>query len=304
MAENTERRVRPRGDEMSLRRAAEQTARRWERGAEDVPSVSPEVLVQVAAAAGIPEQDVRRAMWDLASEKTAEPHSLAWKLYGPARLRAVREVDRPAGRTREHLEGLLRLEQGLKVRRKTEMGSLWDPGDELGTVRRALDFSGDRTLLKTRSVELRVDAVDEERCAANLTADVSNPRSEYLPLGGLPRADPAPTHPAPGPPQRSAPLSVGGILGATLAALFVLAGMQNGLFLLGVLPALAAPAFCFRVAYRRTTTDIRRALDDLLDAVEQDPAGGEQASDRGDREPGTIKGLKPITRFTSPPRDE
>jgi hypothetical protein len=278
MAENSERRLRPAEVEMILRRASELNARRWERGAEDVPSVSPEVLVQVAAAAGIPEQDVRRAMWDLASEKTAEPHSLAWKLYGPARLRAVRQVDRPAGRTREHLEGLLRLEQGLKVRRKTEMGSLWDPGDELGMVRRALDFSGDRTLLKTRSVELRVDAVDEERCAANLTADVSNQRSEYL--------------------------SLGGILGATLAALFVLAGMQNGLFLLGVLPALAAPAFCFRVAYRRTTTDIRRALDDLLDAVEQDPSQKEQSPDRGDRQPGTIKGLKPIPRFTSPPRDE
>jgi len=278
MAENTERRLRPAEVEMILRRASELNARRWERGSEDVPSVSPEVLVQVAAAAGIPEQDVRRAMWDLASEKTAEPHSLAWKLYGPARLRAVREVDRPAGRTREHLEGLLRLEQGLKVRRKTEMGSLWDPGDELGMVRRALDFSGDRTLLKTRSVELRVDAIDDERCAANLTADVSNQRSEYL--------------------------SLGGILGATLAALFVLAGIQNGIFLLGVLPALAAPAFCFRVAYRRTTTDIRRALDDLLDAVEQDPSQEEQPPDRGDRQPGSIKGLKPIPRFTSPPRDE
>ncbi|HEV2094467.1 MAG TPA: hypothetical protein VGR18_15005 [Rubrobacter sp.] len=278
MAENTEKRLRPAEVEMILRRASELNARRWERGSEGVPSVSPEVLVQVAAAAGIPEQDVRRAMWDLASEKTAEPHSLAWKLYGPARLRAVREVDRPAGRTREHLEGLLRLEQGLKVRRKTEMGSLWDPGDELGMVRRALDFSGDRTLLKTRSVELRVEAIDEERCAANLTADVSNQRGEYL--------------------------SLGGILGATLAALFVLAGMQNGFFLLGVLPALAAPAFCFRVAYRRTTTDIRRALDDLLDAVEQDPSQEEQPPDRGDRRPGSIKGLKPIPRFTSPPRDE
>src|ERR687894_439666 len=189
MAENMEKRLRPAEVEMILRRASELNARRWERGSEDVPSVSPQVLVQVAAAAGIPEQDVRRAMWDLASEKTAEPHSLAWKLYGPARLRAVREVDRPAGRTREHLEGLLRLEQGLKARRKTEMSSLWDPGDELGMVRRTLDFSGDRTLLKTRSVE----------------------------------QDPAPEDPSP---------------------------------------------------------------------------------DRGDRQPGTIKGLKPIPRFTSPPRDE
>lgn len=278
MAESDEKRLRPAEVEMILRRASELNARRWERGAGEAPSVSPEVLVQVAAAAGIPEQDVRRAMWDLHSEKTAEPHSLAWKVYGPARLRAVREVDRPAGRTREHLEGLLRLEQGLKLRRKTEMGSLWDPGDELGVVRRALDFSGDRTLLKTHAVELRVEAIEEERCAANLTADVGNQRGEYL--------------------------SLGAILGATLAALFVLAGMQNGLFLLGVLPALAAPALGFKLAYQRATVDIRRALDDLLDAVEQDPAPEDQPPDRGDREPGSIRGLKPIPRFTSPPRDE
>src|SRR3990170_3273024 len=179
MAENTERRLRPAEVEMILRRASELNARRWERGAEDVPSVSPEVLVQVAAAAGIPEQDVRRAMWDMVSEKTAEPHSFAWRFFGPARLRVVREVERPSERTREHLEGLLRLEQGLKLRRKTEAGSLWDSGDELGMVRRTLDFSGRRTLLKARDVELRVEAIEEERCDANLTADLSNQRSEY-----------------------------------------------------------------------------------------------------------------------------
>jgi len=278
MTEHTEKRLRPAEVEMILRRAAELNARRWEGASLDAPSISPEILVQVAAAAGIPEQDVRRAMWDLSSEKTAEPHSFAWKFYGPARLRAVREVGRPSGRTREHLEGLLRLEQGLKLRRKTEMGSLWDPGDELGMVRRTLDFSGDRTLLKTRMVEVRVEAVEEERSAANLTADIANQRSEYL--------------------------SLGGILGVTLAALFVLAGMQNGIFLLGVLPALAAPAFGFRLAYRRATVEIRRALDDLLDAVEQGPSKDEEPPERGDRPPGNIRGLKPIPRFTSPPRDE
>ncbi len=262
---------------MILRRASELNARRWEGISQDAPSVSPEVLVQVAAAAGIPEQDVRRAMWDLSSEKTAEPHSFARKFYGPARLRAVREVERPEGRTREHLEGLLRLEQGLKLRRKTEVGSLWDPGDELGVVRRTLDFSGDRALLKTRSVEVRVEGVEEERCAANLTVDVANQRGEYL--------------------------SLGGILGVTLAALFVLAGMQNGLFLLGALPAVAAPAFGFRLAYRRATVEIRRALDDLLDAVEQAPPKEEYPPNRGARPPGNIRGLTPIPRFTSPPRD-
>src|SRR3712207_2189588 len=124
MAENTEKRLRPAEVEMILRRASELNARRWSRDSQEAPSVSPEVLVQVAAAAGIPEQDVRRAMWDLASEKTAEPHTLGRKFYGPARLRAVREVEHPPERTREYLESLLRLEQGLKLRRKTEASSL------------------------------------------------------------------------------------------------------------------------------------------------------------------------------------
>jgi hypothetical protein len=278
MADGKDKRLRPAEVELILRRASELNARRWDRGSYEAPSVSPEVLVQVAAAAGIPEQDVRRAMWDMVSEKTAEPHSFAWRFFGPARLRVVREVERSAGRTREHLEGLLRLEQGLKLRRKTEAGSLWDAGDELGMVRRTLDFSGRRTLLKARDVELRVEAVEDERCGANLTADLSNQRGEYL--------------------------SLAGILGATLAALFVLAGMQSPLFFLGVLPVLAAPALGFKFAYHRACWEMRRALDDLFDTVEVDLPEEEVAQDRGDRPPGEIRGLKPIPRFTRQPKDE
>jgi hypothetical protein len=276
MADGKDKRLRPAEVELILRRASELNARRWDRGSYEAPSVSPEVLVQVAAAAGIPEQDVRRAMWDMVSEKTAEPHSFAWRFFGPARLRVVRE--RSAGRTREHLEGLLRLEQGLKLRRKTEAGSLWDAGDELGMVRRTLDFSGRRTLLKARDVELRVEAVEDERCGANLTADLSNQRGEYL--------------------------SLAGILGATLAALFVLAGMQSPLFFLGVLPVLAAPALGFKFAYHRACWEMRRALDDLFDTVEVDLPEEEVTQDRGDRPPGEIRGLKPIPRFTRQPKDE
>jgi len=269
MEGSNDRRLRPAEVEMILRRASELNSRRWNRDSYDTPSVSPEVLVQVAAAAGIPEQDVHRAMWDMASEKTAEPHSFARKFYGPARLRAVREVERPAEGAREYLEGLLRLEQGLKLRRKTEVGSLWDPGDELGVVRRTLDFSGERTLLKARMVELRVEGFGQERCEANLTADLSNQRGEYL--------------------------SLAGILGATLAALFILAGMQSPLFFLGVLPGLAAPALGFKFAYSRACLELRRALDDLLDAVED--SRPEEPPDRGDRPRGQIQGLKPIPRF-------
>jgi hypothetical protein len=280
MESEPSKRLRPAEVEMILRRAAELNSRRWSRDSHDMPSISPEVLVQVAAAAGIPEQDVRRAMWDLASEKTAEPHTLGWKFYGPARLRAVREVERPPERTREYLESLLRLEQGLKLRRKTEASSFWDSGDMLGVVRRTLDFSGRRALLKTHSVELRVEEIDEDRCGANLTADLSNQRGEYLSLGGL--------------------------IGATLAVLFVLAGFQNPLFFLGVPPALAAPGFGFRFAYRRACAEIRRTLEDLLDAAEEGPPQEEEEPpDRGDRPPGQIRGLKPIPRFApQPQRDE
>jgi hypothetical protein len=279
MARDSNNRLGPAEVEMILRRAAELNVRRRSRDPDEAPSISPEILVQVAAAAGIPEQEVRRAMWDLISEKTAEPHTFAWKVYGPARLRAVREMERPPERTREYLESLLRLEQGLKLRRKTEASSLWDSGDLLGVVRRTLDFSGHRALLKTQSVELRVEEIDEERCGANLTADLSNQRGEYL--------------------------SLGGILGATLGVLFVLAGFQNPVFLLGVPPALAAPGFGFRFAYRRACLEIRRTLEDLLDAAEEGPPQGEdEPPERGDRPPGQIRGLKPIPRFAPQPKNE
>ena len=279
MARDSNNRLGPAEVEMILRRAAELNVRRRSRDPDEAPSISPEILVQVAAAAGIPEQEVRRAMWDLVSEKTAEPHTFAWKVYGPARLRAVREMERPPERTREYLESLLRLEQGLKLRRKTEASSLWDSGDLLGVVRRTLDFSGHRALLKTQSVELRVEEIDEDRCDANLTADLSNQRGEYL--------------------------SLGGILGATLGVLFILAGFQNPVFLLGVPPALAAPGFGFRFAYRRACLEIRRTLEDLLDAAEEGPPQEEdEPPERGDRPPGQIRGLKPIPRFAPQPKDQ
>ena len=255
---------------MILRRAAELNARR--KTDDHAISVSPAVLLQVAAAAGIPESCVRRALWDLASEKTAEPHTLAWKLYGPSRLRAVREVAHPSYETREYLEGLLRDEQGLKLRRRTEASSLYDAGDLLGAVRRALDFSGHRSLLKARSVELRVEAVDEENCGANLTADVANQRGEYL--------------------------SLGGILSATCTLPVAIAGVQDPLFFVAVLPALVVPTVGFRLAYRKACADIRRTLDELLDAAEEGPPVDPATRDRGDREPGHIQGLKPIPRFT------
>lgn len=266
-----EERLTPAEVELVLRRAAELAARRPR--AAVVRSVSSEVLVEVASAAGIAERDVRRALFDLYGQKTAEPFTLARRFYGPARLRKVREIERSPERIREHLEELLRRDQGLKMRRKTEASTIFDSGDLLGTVRRALDFSGNRSLLKARSVELRVEGVGDGRSDANLTADVANQRGEYL--------------------------SLGGILGATLALPLAIAGVYDWLYFLGVLPALVAPAIGFKLAYQKACADARRAMDDLLDAAEEGVPGEGLSEETGeDRMPGQIPGLKPIPRFT------
>ena len=274
---NTENRLTPAEVEIVLRRAAELNAHR--KGSDTFAySISPEVLVQVAAAAGIAESDVRRALVELFSDRTVEPDTLAWKLYGKSRLKAVREVERPAEATRTRLEDFLRHEQGLKLRRKTEANSLWDAGDPLGTVRRALDFSGHHALLKVRSLELRVEDVGYGRSGISLIADVSNQRGEQL--------------------------SLGGILGATLALPLAIAGVYEWLYFLAVVPAFAAPGLGFKLAYKKTCADVRQALDTLLDAAEEEPAREDPSEQLPERKPGQIRSLEPIPKFTTQEEEE
>jgi hypothetical protein len=265
---NTENRLTPAEVEIVLRRAAELNAHR--KGSDTFAySISPEVLVQVAAAAGIAESDVRRALVELFSDRT---------FYGKSRLKAVREVERPAEATRTRLEDFLRHKQGLKLRRKTEANSLWDAGDPLGTVRRALDFSGHHTLLKARSLELRVEDVGYGRSGISLIADVSNQRGEQL--------------------------SLGGILGATLALPLAIAGVYDLLYFLAVVPAFVAPGLGFKLAYKKTCADVRQALDALLDAAEEEPAREEPPEQLPERNPGQIRSLEPIPKFTAQEEEE
>lgn len=269
----TQNRLTPAEVEMVLRRAAELGARRRD-SVSDARSISPKVLIQVAGALGIAERDIRRALFDLFSDKTAEPHTLAWRLYGPSRFRAVREFERPTETIRTYLEDLLRQEQKLKLRRKTVVSSLFDAGDLLGTMRRALDFSGHHPLLKARSVELEVEDASYGRSEVTLTADVANQRGEYL--------------------------SLGSILGATLALPLAIAGVYEPLYFLAVVPALVASGAGFRFAYRKACADVRRVMDDLLDTAEESPQGEEeeQHGEPRDRKPGQIPRLKPIPKFT------
>lgn len=275
MADNDRKQLKPAEAELVLRRAAELTARRAE-GETSNGYVSPELLVQVASAVGIPEADVRRALVDLRSAKAVEPDSLPKKLYGTARLRVVREIEQSAPSARADLESVLRLKHGLKLRDKTEASSTWDAGDVLGNVRRAMDFSDHRALFKVRSVELRVREASETRSQAYLTADFSNQRSEYL--------------------------SLGGIVGATLAVPAAIAGVYNPLYFLLVPPALAAPGIGFKLAYDKACGEIRRVLDFVLDAAERTPSPEPQEPEAQTSR--RVQGLNPVPRFTTRSRDK
>ncbi|CAN5536083.1 hypothetical protein BH24ACT22_BH24ACT22_03480 [soil metagenome] len=277
MANNDEKQLKPAEAEIVLRRAAELTSRRKESETSTNGYVSPELLVRVAAAVGIPEDDVRRALLDLRSAKAVEPDSVPKKLYGTARLRVVREVEQSAPSARADLEGVLKLKHGLKLRNKTESSSTWDAGEVLGSARRKIDFSDHRALFKVRSVELRVREASDTRSQAYLTADFSNQRSEYL--------------------------SLGGIVGATLAVPVAIAGVYNPLYFLLVPPALAAPGVGFKLAYDKACAEIRRALDFVLDSAERTPPtpDPEEPEDQNSRR---LHDLDPVPRFTTRSREE
>ncbi|MGI8648890.1 MAG: hypothetical protein ACR2KW_00700 [Rubrobacter sp.] len=269
---DTERRLRPSEVEAVLRRSAELNARRWSKLRQEGSTVSSEVVVQVAASAGIPEEDARRALLEISNRKAADPPSYQRTLLGPARVRAVREVEHPAEQTSEYLEELLRREAELKLRYKADGVSVWDPGSSGSVMRRTLDLSADRPLLKTRCVELLVEEADEERCRVDFIADLSNRRAEQASLAIL--------------------------LGITFALMFFLAGIQNPMFFLGVIPALFIPAGGFRLAYTKSRHDTMRVLDALQDAAEAGiPKEFRPTEQRGSRQAGEIQGLKPIPRF-------
>lgn len=241
MSERQHRRLSPAQAEAVLRRAAELNADESRAGGPR--DTSPEHLIEAADLAGIPEQQVRRALGELASGRSAEPRTLSRRLFGKSRVTVERELNAPAWIARERLEHLLRVEQGLKLRRSTDSGSLWDAGDDLGVVRRALDFSGERPLLKARCIELLVDERPGGQCRAKIIADLYEQRGEHI--------------------------SLAGILAATLSLPAAIAGVYEPLYFLAFPPALALPGLGFKLAYGNARGEASGALEAVLEAVEE-----------------------------------
>lgn len=241
MSERQHRRLSPAQAEAVLRRAAELNADESRGGGSR--SISPADLMDTADLAGIPEEQVRRALGELSSVRASEPRTLSRWLFGRSRVTVERELNAPAWLARERLEHLLKVDQGLKLRRSTESGSLWDAGDDLGVVRRALDFSGERPLLKARCIELLVDERPGGRSGAKIIADLYEQRGEHL--------------------------SLAGILGATLSIPAAIAGVYEPLYLLAFPPALALPGLGFKLAYANARGEASGALEAVLEAVEE-----------------------------------
>ncbi|CAN5820174.1 hypothetical protein BH20ACT11_BH20ACT11_01880 [soil metagenome] len=259
MQERQNVRLSPAQAEAILRRAAELHAVE-PRGGGRSRGISPNALAEAADRAGIPKELVRRAMSERASGRYAEPRSLTHRLYGHSRVKIERQLDTPSWLARERVEQLLRSEQGLKLRRGTDHGSLWDPGDALGVLRRALDLPGERPLLKARCIELVVD----ERpggCGIELTADMHEQRGEYL--------------------------SLAGILAATFSIPAAIAGVYEPLYLLALPPAVAVPGLGFKLAYSSVREDAQSAMEALIEAAEQPvdaPARGRERHRGGTQE--------------------
>ncbi|WP_273846194.1 hypothetical protein [Rubrobacter calidifluminis] len=241
--------LRPAEVEVVLRRAAELNAARGRAMLEVSPEVPLDVVVRVAATAGIREEDVRRALGELGTGPVAEAPSLARRLYGPGAVRVVREVERPVEEVLEIVEGALAAE-GLHASYRSDTGSVWEPGEEAaeGSAAGGAGSRG-RTFCGAGRVEVRAERLPDGWSRLSVIATLQGQRGHLL--------------------------SLGGIVGATLAVLPVMGGFQDAVYFLGVIPAFALPMLGFRAAYHKNRREVRRTLLRLLD--------GRLASHRGDR---------------------
>ncbi|MBX6763192.1 MAG: hypothetical protein IRY88_05845 [Rubrobacteraceae bacterium] len=217
--------------EVVLRRAAELNAARGRTMLGVSPQVPVEVVVRLAAAAGIREEDVMRALGELGGGAVAESPSLARRLYGPGLVRLVREVELPVDEVLEIVEAALAAE-GLRAAYRSDAGSVWESGGEASQ-------GGGGPLRRARRIEVRTERLPGGWSRIVLISE----------LGG----------------QRAHMLSLGGIVGATLAVLPAMGGFQDALYFLGVVPAFALPMLGFRAAYHRSRRQVRLALSRLLD---------------------------------------
>lgn len=214
------------------------------------PELSEADVLRIAAEVGLSEESVRRALAEHYASTggallTDRAH-LA-RVCGPGLVAASRTVHGSAGEVRSTLERHFRSYEALRLVRRLESGSLWEPErGVLATVIRSVDpFGRGYVLAKARALQARVVELGRGRCHVTLVADLGKERASWfwgLGVGaGLPGAGTA--------------ILVASLVG--VAPLFAIAPAWWG-----------GMVWLARAGYGRAVERMRLGLEGLLDRLE------------------------------------
>lgn len=146
--------------------------------------LSAEEVVRIAQEVGLDARHVRRALAEthaeaLSPELEAE-NRLLLALFGSGHAHVRRVMAGEAPVIQQRIESLLRQQAGLAPLRQGPLRSLWERarGRAGGGKRQRGDRN--RLLTRCRSVELKVDQLESDWTLVNMTADISNYRTNAI----------------------------------------------------------------------------------------------------------------------------
>jgi len=146
--------------------------------------VGEDEILRVGQEVGLEARHLRQAVVELRAESLRpDPpgdHALFVRMMGPGFTRASRVVPGTAEDVDARLADHLSVGESLTRIRKRGDGSLWEPsGGMMASLQRALKWRGfTYHLARSRSVELSVSSVGEDRTLVTMMADVRRVRTE------------------------------------------------------------------------------------------------------------------------------
>jgi hypothetical protein len=235
--------------EVVIRRATELDAET----SSTVPELSEADLIRIANEVGLSEDSVRRALAEHqagAGIGLLAERGWASRLCGSGLVTTRRVIRRSAEETKEALESHFKTNESLRLVRRTQFSSLWEPDrGVVPSIIRSMDLFGRGYQLakKGEAIEFSTLALREDSSEVSLTVDLGNNRAGWF--WGL-------------------GVAAGGAI--ALGAAVAIAGTPG---VPDALAAVAPAAFAAtiglaRVAYRRAAERMRLVLDGLLDRLE------------------------------------
>lgn len=241
--------------EAVIRRAAELSAVEAEDGADEM--LSEEEVLRIATELGLPDRNVRRALYelpDLGAAATAD----SW--FGPALLTATRVVPGQSDLMRGRIEEYLTTREYLQIVRQRQGRTFLMPAeDAISNLARGLLRPSRRFhLSRARRVVMGVRPLDEGNAHVHIATDMSDQRKTAIRTGAF------------------FGITGGLVLGGAGVALASMIGLppvvesaaQIAAFATGFGGTLAGALAAGRAAFRRKLTAARVELEGLLDRAE------------------------------------